>query len=588
MFSKRLLSFTRFSNLEFYLTVLFGWLGGAITILQAWFLSRIVNDVFLDKVTLDKLSEPLLFLLACTIGKSLFVFISEYSSSRLSIRIRQALRSQVLEKLSRLGPSYSQSERTGELAMTSIDGIESIDSYFSQYLPQLIFASSIPLTVLFFVFPIDSLSGVVFLLTAPLVPFFMIMIGKYGESLTQKQYSSLSIISAHFFDVLQGITTLKVFGQSKKQVGVIEEISEQYRAITMKVLRVTFLSSFALELLTTLSTAIIAVEIGFRLIYGYMEFQPAFFILILAPEFYFPLRQLGLKFHAGMTGITAAARVFEIMDEPELEKTVAVSDQPQVDLSTLDRIAFTNVNFEYPGRSAFGLININLEIKAGALTALVGKTGAGKSTIINMLLRFSQPQSGEILWDGLNIENIPLETYRSQIAWVPQNPFLFFDSIKNNLLVANPNASEDEIRQACAKASILEFIDALPQGFDTKIGERGSRLSGGQAQRIALARGFLKNAPIVIFDEPTANLDPKLENDLIRSLQELAKGKTVLVIAHRLKTVLTADKICFLEQGEILEQGTHLELMKKQGRYANFISEQASSAFESENLEAQL
>jgi ATP-binding cassette subfamily C protein CydD len=319
-----------------------------------------------------------------------------------------------------------------------------------------------------------------------------------------------------------------------------------------------------------------------------MEFQPAFFILILAPEFYFPLRQLGLKFHAGMTGITAATRVFEIMDEPELEKTAADSDQPQVELSTLDHIAFTNVNFEYPGRNAFGLKNINPEINAGSLTALVGKTGAGKSTIINMLLRFSQPQSGEILWNDIDIDQIPLAAYRSQIAWVPQNPFLFFDSIKNNLLVANPNASDNEIRQACAKASILEFIEALPQGFDTKIGERGSRLSGGQAQRIALARGFLKNAPIVIFDEPTANLDPKLENDLIRSLQELAKGKTVLVIAHRLKTVLTADKICFLEQGEIVEQGTHLELMKKQGRYTNFIIEQASSAFESEIVEKQL
>ena len=550
MFSKRLLSKARDHQNQFVFSILFSWLGGVATILQAWLIARIVNDVFLEGRTLQQLQSVVIGLAATMLAKALFAFLAEATANRLSIGIRTGLRHDLLEKITRLGPAYTGAERTGELSMTLLDGVESLDAYFSQYIPQLALSASLPITILLLVFPIDLLTGVVFVLTAPLIPFFMIMIGRYGEQLTNKQYSSLSILSAHFFDVLQGIATLKVFGRSKKQIEVIGQMSGQYREITMRVLRVTFLSSLALELLATLSTAIVAVEIGFRLLYGKMEFLPAFFILIIAPEFYFPLRQLGLKFHAGMNGVSASVRIWQVLDEPEPEiryshmNTAAPEAVKKADLLQLKKIGFS-----YSGRDAFRLQDVTLDFPKGSLTALVGKTGAGKSSIFNLLLGFSQPQSGQILLDGHDISEISLDAWRAAVAYVPQSPTLFFDSIRNNLLFAKPNATQVELDAACQKSGLLPFIASLPQGLDTMIGDRGARLSGGQAQRLALARAFLKDAPILLLDEPSSNLDPALEDELSAWLRELAREKIVVVIAHRQRTAQNADRIYIIENG---------------------------------------
>jgi len=537
------------------LTIALGWGGGVLTIVQAWFLASVVNNVFLGGQTREAVLPMLGILLGALLLKSAFIWGADVSANAVAQKIKADLRARLLMHLAALGPAYTQGERTGELSTAAVEGIEQLDAYFSQYLPAIVLAASIPLTILLVVFPIDLLTGIVFIFTAPLIPFFMIMIGKAAESLTKRQYGALSRLSSHFFDVLQGLTTLKILGQARGQAQVIAQFSERYRDMTMQVLRVTFLSALALELLATLSVAIVAVEVGFRLLYRNLEFLPAFFLLVLAPDFYQPLRNLGLRFHAGMSGVTAATRIYEILDTP-----LATVDRGQgtVVASTvygqLSTVRFDAVSFTYPSRTSPALDGITFTIPSGKMTALIGPSGSGKSTLASLLLRFISPQSGQILVGDTPLEQIPADLWREQIAWVPQNPYLFSDSLANNLCLAKPDASKADLLAACQRAGLEEFIAELPNGLDTQIGERGARLSGGQAQRLALARAFIKDAPILLLDEPTSSLDPGLETQLEAAVRELTQNRTVLVIAHRLATIRQADQVIALEAGKVANQ----------------------------------
>ncbi|WP_345299019.1 thiol reductant ABC exporter subunit CydD [Candidatus Villigracilis affinis] len=392
---RRLLTLTRDTRLALTLTILSGLLAGLLTIWQAWLLSSVINAVFLEKQALAQVMRPLLFILLAISGRSLLSWLNEVAANAVAVKIKTDLRNRLFAHILKLGPAYARGQRTGELTAAAVEGIEALDAYFSQYLPQLVITTLVPLSILFFVFPIDLLSGIIFLITAPLIPFFMIIIGKGAEAVTKRQYETLRLLSAHFLDSLQGLTTLKLFGQSKAQTQTIAQVSEKFRDTTMSVLRITFISALALELLATLSTAVIAVEIGFRLLYGKMDFQPALFLLVLAPEFYMPLRALGARFHAGMSGTTAAKRIYEILDTEIPESKVESQKSELARPSTFD-LRLEGISFTYPNETTPALENINLTIKQGQHIALVGKTGAGKSTLVQLLLGFIQPTQGTL------------------------------------------------------------------------------------------------------------------------------------------------------------------------------------------------
>jgi len=559
---RRLLSLTRDTRISLTLTILSGFLAGLLTIWQAWNISTVIDGVFLKNFSLAQVTTPLVLILLAISGRAFLTWVNEVAANAVAVKIKTDLRERLFAHILKLGPAYSRGQRTGELTTAAVEGIEALDAYFSQYLPQLVITALVPLSILVFVFPIDLLTGFVFLITAPLIPFFMIIIGKGAEAVTKRQYETLRLLSAHFLDSLQGLTTLKLFGQSKGQAKNIAKVSEQYRDTTLGVLRVTFLSALALEMLATISTALVAVEIGFRLLYDRMEFLPALFLLVLAPEFYMPLRALGARFHAGMNGTTAAKRIYEILDTPVSELKVESQKLESTQPSTFD-LRLEGISFTYPNETTPALQNINLTIKQGQHIALVGKTGAGKSTLVQLLLGFIQPTVGNLQPSTFDLQ--------PNIAWVPQKPHLFHTTIAENIRLGKADATHEEIVHAAKAARLHDFIESLPEKYETLVGESGARLSSGQAQRLALARTFLKDAPILILDEPTSALDPETESLLEESTRELMHGRTVITIAHRLNTIFQADTIIVLDDGRIIEQGTHKELLAKKGMYASMV-----------------
>jgi ATP-binding cassette subfamily C protein CydD len=570
---KRLVRETKNARAALLLTIGLGWGAGVATVLQAQYLSRIVSRVFLAGWTLAEAQPLLIALLLVALARAALLWGSEVAAFQVAGRVKTELRERLFAHLMALGPAYTRGERSGELTNTLVEGVEALEAYLSQYLPQLALAALVPVTILFIVFPIDLLSGFVLLITAPLIPLFMVLIGNLADALTRRQWALLSRLSAHFLDVLQGLTTLKMFGRSRDQLAVIARVSDRFRDATMSVLRVAFLSALVLEMVATISTALVAVEVGLRLLYAQLSFEQAFFVLILAPEFYLPLRLLGTRFHAGVSGVTAARRVFEVLEgqtEDEGRKTKA--DDYSSFVLRPSSIIFDSVHYAYDAGERPALNGISFEMRPGQKVALVGPSGAGKSTVAFLLLRFVEPTQGRIIVGGKDLREMPAATWREQVAWVPQNPYLFNATIAENIALARPAATRAEIVRAAQQAYAHAFIEALPEGYETVVGERGGRLSGGEAQRIALARAFLKNAPLMILDEATANLDPDTEDELQEAIAHLVERRTVLVIAHRLTTVTRADHIVVLNQGRVVERGTHAMLSQQNGLYRELVT----------------
>ncbi len=548
-----------------------GLLAGLLLIVQAYLLSQAISRVFLDGATLDGIAPLVGMFAAAAIGRSLALGGAELAGHLLADRVKMALRERLLAHLVALGPAYVRDERSGELAHTVTEGIEALHAYVSEYIPQLALSVLLPLTMLAVVFPLDLLSGIVLLFTAPMIPLLMILIGKAANWQSRRQWTQLSRMSAHFLDVLQGLPTLKMFGRSREQAATIAAVSEQFREATMSVLRVAFLSAFVLEMLATISTAIVAVEIGLRLLYGRLDFDKALFVLILAPEYYLPLRQLGARFHAGVSGTTGAARLFSVLETPSSDCISTAPVTPADPPVPPFEVRFEDVSYAYDGGDRPALNGFSLTIPPGQTVALVGPSGAGKSTVAHLLLRFLAPTAGRITVNGRDLCDLPADIWRTQIAWVPQLPYLFDGTVADNIRLGRPDASLEAVIFAAQQAGADGFIRALPDGYDTRIGERGARLSGGQAQRLALARAFLVDAPLVILDEATANLDPETEASILAAMETLRRGRTALVIAHRLHTIRDADQIAVLMDGRVVQYGPPAALSAQSGPYRRLL-----------------
>lgn len=570
---KKLLQHIKYMRTYTVVTVMLALLTAGLIVAQAQSIARVINAAFLSRQGLSSIMWLLGVLLAVILVRAILVWIGERISNHTATIVKSELRRRVFAHLFALGPRYTRGERSGELVNTLSEGIETLDAYFSQFFPQVCAAVVIPLCILGIAFVIDPLSGLILLLTLPLLPFFMILIGKQANAMTQRRWHLLSQMSAHFLDVLQGLTTLKLFGRSGVQRENVRKVSAQFGAMTMKVLRVAFLSSFVMEMGATISTALVAVEIGLRLLYGGIGFEQAFFILLLAPEFYLPLRGLGPQFHAAMASMAGGQRLFEILETPAQGRGAGADGHAELVPTGL---RFQDITFSYSSDTAPALTDVSFEVQAGQRVAIVGPSGAGKSTLANLLLRFVEPQQGEIRVMGedgaeVALQHIPVKAWRELVAWQPQRPSLFTLTAAENIRLGRPEASMDEVIEAARQAHIHEVIEALPQGYETLIGEHGARLSGGEAQRLSLARAFIKNAPILLLDEATSTLDSASEAYVQRAIDAFAQERITLMIAHRLHTVRAADRIIVLDKGRVADCGTHDELLARSPLYQALI-----------------
>ena len=545
------------------------------TVAQVALLSRIVGAVLLDSAALTSVVLPTVGLMLSTAVRAVLIGARETVGLRTAAAVKGRLRRSALAHLLDLGPAYVRDERLGELIAVLGGGLERLDALVSRYLPQRILTVTGPFLVAAYLWWLDPLTAILLLVTAPVIALLMIAVGSYTEERTRAQWAALANLSAHLLDVIQGAPTLKLFGRESSEEARVARLGETFRVQTMQVLRQAFLSGLVLEVLTTAGIAVVAVELGLRLIDGVIGFGVALQGLLLAPEFYRPLRELGASRHAALEGKPVVDRINAVL---RTQRQAIATEAPaceKVLRGAAAEMTFADVCFRYPDAAVLAVDHVSFSLAPGTRTAIVGPSGAGKTTLVQLLARFLEPTSGTIVAGGEPITQVTADAWRQRLALVPQDPYLFDASVLDNLRIARPDATLEEVRHAAGLAGADEFLSALPWGYNTRLGERGSRLSRGQAQRLAIARALLKDAPLLILDEPTSALDPDSERVVRENLDRLGDGRTVLIIAHRLSTVATADLIIVLRSGSIVEQGSPRELLDRNGVFASLVAPRA-------------
>jgi ATP-binding cassette subfamily C protein CydD len=521
---------------RFLVTMAFlGVVGVGLVIGQAVVLATAITRVFLDGAGIGGLMAVLA---AIVLGRAGVAWASEIAAHRASAGVKSELRHRLLVHVTRLGPGGLHGERSGEVVTLATRGLDALDAYFARYLPQLVLAALVPAAILAVIIPADLIAGATILLTLPLIPIFMALIGLTTERLSQRQFAALSRLTHHLLEIVAGLPTLRVFNRAKAQATAIRELSAQQRRYGMRTLRLAFLSSLALELLSTLSVALVAVGVGLRLVNGTLDLRTALIVLILAPEAYLPLRQLGTHYHASAEGLAASARVFEILETP-VPTPGGASDVPD-----LGRVAIRldDVTVAFDGRTEPALDRFSLRVRPGEIVALAGPSGCGKSTVANVLLGFVRPTKGRVLVGHMDLAELAPDAWRTRVAYVGQDSFLFAGTVADNIALGAPDSPTDAVARAAAAAG----LDGLP--LATSVGH----LSAGQRQRVALARAFLRDAPLVILDEPTASLDPRTESEVLAAVGRLARGRTVILMAHRPALRALADRVVELRPAAVV------------------------------------